>query len=134
MVLLWSCFLSFSHLVPVSLDDDLAYGGLLLGFGSFAPLLEPEARDGERTSKLLRARAFLEFVKTRRRVRSDWGNTLESQSIGPSSELHNSLGYPVLRDQSVDSALSGALQEPQLGLRIFKLISRFRRRQTSYGD
>ena len=43
MVLLGSCFLSFSHLVPVSPDDDLPDGGLFLGFGSFAPLLEPVA-------------------------------------------------------------------------------------------
>jgi len=39
VVLLGSCSLSFSHLVPVSPDDDLPDGGLLLGFGSFAPLL-----------------------------------------------------------------------------------------------
>jgi len=43
VVLLGSCSLSFSHLVPVSPDDDLPDGGLLLGFGSFAPLLEPVA-------------------------------------------------------------------------------------------
>ena len=41
--LLGSCFLSFSHLVPVSPDDDLPYRSLLLGFGAFAPLLEPVA-------------------------------------------------------------------------------------------
>ena len=43
MVLLGSCFLSFSHFVPVSPDDDLTDRGLSLGFGSFAPLLEPVA-------------------------------------------------------------------------------------------
>ncbi len=43
MVLLGSCFLSFSHLVPVSPDDDLPDRGLFLGFGSFTPLLEPVA-------------------------------------------------------------------------------------------
>ena len=43
MVLLGSCFLSFSHLGPVSPDDDLPDGGLLLGFGAFSPLLEPVA-------------------------------------------------------------------------------------------
>ena len=35
------------------------------------PLLEPVAREGERTSQSLRACAFLEFVKTRREVRRD---------------------------------------------------------------
>ncbi len=41
MVLLGSCFLSFSHLVPVSPDDDLPDRGLLFRFGAFSPLLEP---------------------------------------------------------------------------------------------
>ena len=41
MVLLGSCSLSFSHLVPVSPDDDLPDRGLLLGLGAFSPLLEP---------------------------------------------------------------------------------------------
>jgi len=41
VVLLGSCFLSFSHLVPVSPDDDLPDRGLLLGLGAFSPLLEP---------------------------------------------------------------------------------------------
>jgi len=36
-----SCSLSFSHLVPVSPDDDLPDGGLLLGFGAFLPSLDP---------------------------------------------------------------------------------------------
>ncbi len=43
MGLLGSCFSSFSHLVPVFPDDDLTDRGLFLGFGSFAPLLEPVA-------------------------------------------------------------------------------------------
>ena len=43
MGLLGSCSLSFSHLVLVSPDDDLPDRGLLLGFGSFAPLLKPVA-------------------------------------------------------------------------------------------
>src|SRR2546428_8771144 len=37
-------FLSFSHLGTISPYDDLPDGGLFLGFGSFAPLLEPVAR------------------------------------------------------------------------------------------
>ncbi len=41
MVLLGSCSLSFSHLGPVSPDDDLPDRGLLLGLGTFSPLLEP---------------------------------------------------------------------------------------------
>ena len=41
--LLGSCSLSFSQLVPVSLDDDLAYRSLFLGLRSFTPLLEPVA-------------------------------------------------------------------------------------------
>jgi len=43
VVLLWSCSLSFSHLVPVSSDDDLPDVGLLLGLGPFTPLFEPVA-------------------------------------------------------------------------------------------
>ncbi len=39
-----SCSLSFSHLIPVSPNDDLPDWGLLLGLGAFAPLLEPVAR------------------------------------------------------------------------------------------
>ena len=41
--LLGSCFLSFSHLVPVSSDDDLADWSLFLGLSTLAPLLEQVA-------------------------------------------------------------------------------------------
>jgi len=70
-VLRESCSLSFSRLVPPSPDDDLPGGGFLLGFGAFTPLLEPVARERERTSKPLRTRTFLEFVETRRKIVSD---------------------------------------------------------------
>jgi len=43
VVLLGSCFLSFSHLGTISPDDDLPDRGLLLGLGAFSPLLEPVA-------------------------------------------------------------------------------------------
>jgi len=43
VVLLGSWFLSFSHLVTVSSDDDLTDRGLLLGLGPFTPLFEPVA-------------------------------------------------------------------------------------------
>ncbi len=41
MGLLGSCSLSFSHLVPVSPDDDLSNGSLFFGLSAFSPLLEP---------------------------------------------------------------------------------------------
>ena len=43
MGLLGSCSLSFSHLVPVSPDDDLPDRSLFARFGAFSPLLEPVA-------------------------------------------------------------------------------------------
>ncbi len=41
MVLLESCSLSFSHLTPISPDDNLPDRGLFLGLSTFSPLLEP---------------------------------------------------------------------------------------------
>ena len=41
--LLGSCSLSFSHLVPISSDDDLAHWSLCFGRGTLTPLLEPVA-------------------------------------------------------------------------------------------
>ena len=43
MGLLGFCFLSFSHLAPVSSEDDLPDRGLLLGFGALSPSFKPVA-------------------------------------------------------------------------------------------